>query len=143
MKRMHIHVGVDDLAQSVGFYTTLFGTAPTRVEADYAKWLLDDPRVNFAISTGHAGRGIEHLGIQVETAAELADVGARLAEAGAPMLNEAATTCCYATSDKAWVRDPQGVVWETFLTTGVTTHYGASPALAQLAPAPPKTGCCG
>jgi catechol 2,3-dioxygenase-like lactoylglutathione lyase family enzyme len=143
MKRMHIHVGVDDLAQSIGFYTTLFGTAPTRVEADYAKWLLDDPRVNFAISTGHAGRGIEHLGIQVETADELADVGARLAEAGAPMLNEAAATCCYATSDKAWVRDPQGVVWETFLTTGATTHYGASPALAQLAPVPAKIGCCG
>lgn len=143
MKRMHVHVGVDDLAQSIGFYTTLFGAPPTLAAADYAKWMLDDPRVNFAISTGHAGRGIEHLGIQAETAAELAEVGARLAEAGAPVLNEAATTCCYAKSDKAWVRDPQGVVWETFLTTGTATHYGTSPALSELTPVPAATGCCG
>jgi catechol 2,3-dioxygenase-like lactoylglutathione lyase family enzyme len=155
MKRMHVHVGVDNLAQSLRFYTTLFGVEPSVIEADYAKWLLDDPRVNFAISVGHAKRGIEHLGIQVESEAELAEVGARLAAADGPMLEEAATTCCYATSNKAWIADPQGVVWETFLTTGSAPDYGRSPALSRLASAsatddaccapalaPAKSGCC-
>jgi catechol 2,3-dioxygenase-like lactoylglutathione lyase family enzyme len=152
---MHVHVGVDNLAQSVRFYTTLFGAEPSVVEADYAKWMLDDPRLNFAISAGHATRGIEHLGIQVESETELAEVGARLARADGPVLAEAATTCCYATSSKAWIADPQGVVWETFLTTGSAADYGSSPALSRLAGesaaegaccapalAPAKTGCC-
>jgi catechol 2,3-dioxygenase-like lactoylglutathione lyase family enzyme len=155
MKRMHVHVGVDNLAQSLRFYTTLFGAEPSVVEADYAKWMLDDPRLNFAISAGHATRGIEHLGIQVESETELAEVGARLARADGPVLAEAATTCCYATSSKAWIADPQGVVWETFLTTGSSADYGSSPALSRLAGesaaegaccapalAPAKTGCC-
>jgi catechol 2,3-dioxygenase-like lactoylglutathione lyase family enzyme len=159
MKRFHVHVGVDDLAQSVRFYSTLFAAEPTVVEADYAKWMLEDPRVNFAISVGHATRGIEHLGIQVEDEAELAEVGARLARADGPVLEEAATTCCYAESSKAWIADPQGVVWETFLTKGAATDYGSSPALARLvgesaaegaccapalapASAPVKSGCC-
>lgn len=155
MKRMHVHVGVDNLAQSLRFYTTLFGAEPSVVEADYAKWMLDDPRLNFAISAGHATRGIEHLGIQVENETELAEVGARLARADGPVLAEAATTCCYATSSKAWIADPQGVVWETFLTTGSAADYGSSPALSRLAGesaaegaccapalAPAKTGCC-
>lgn len=155
MKRMHVHVGVDNLAQSLRFYTTLFGAEPSVVEADYAKWMLDDPRLNFAISVGHATRGIEHLGIQVENETELAEVGARLARADGPVLAEAATTCCYATSSKAWIADPQGVVWETFLTTGSAADYGSSPALSRLAGesaaegtccapalAPAKTGCC-
>jgi catechol 2,3-dioxygenase-like lactoylglutathione lyase family enzyme len=155
MKRMHVHVGVDDLAQSMRFYTTLFGAEPSIVQPDYAKWMLEDPRLNFAISVGHATRGIEHLGIQVEDEAELAEVGARLARADGPVLEEAATTCCYATSSKAWIADPQGVVWETFLTKGGASGYGSSPALARLASAnaaevaccapviaPAKTGCC-
>ncbi len=154
MKRLHVHVGVDDLPTSIGFYSTLFAAPPTVVQHDYAKWMLDDPRVNFAISTGHAGRGVEHLGIQVETAAELADVATRLAAADGPVLDEGATTCCYAQSTKAWISDPQGVVWETFLTSGTAVDYGSSPALARLAaqaaagaccaPAPASgTGCCG
>ena len=149
MKRMHVHVGVDDLAQSVRFYTALFGAAPNVIQSDYAKWMLDDPRLNFAISAGHAARGVEHLGIQVENAIELAEVGERLARAGGPVLEEAATTCCYATATKAWIADPQGVVWETFLTTGSASDYGNSPALARLADvtatvsgAPAGTGCC-
>ena len=158
MKRFHVHVGVYDLAQSIGFYSTLFAAPPTVVEGDYAKWMLDDPRVNFAISTGHAGRGIEHLGIQVEDAGELAEVAARLAKADGPVLDEGATTCCYAQSTKAWISDPQGVVWETFLTEGISSDYGSSPALSRLAKsdgagdgaccapalAPkPVTSCCG
>lgn len=133
MKRLHVHVGVEDLGQSIRFYSTLFGAAPTVTEADYAKWMLDDPRVNFAISAGrHAGAGIEHLGIQVEDADELAEVYARLKAAEAPVLEEGATTCCYARSEKAWIADPQGVVWETFLTHGRSTDYGAGPDLAAL-----------
>ncbi len=133
MKRLHIHVGVDDLDTSVRFYSALFAAEPTVVQADYAKWMLEDPRVNFAISAGHAGRGIEHLGIQVEDAGELAEMTARLALADGPVLDEGATTCCYAQSTKAWISDPQGVVWETFLTSGTATDYGNSPALARLA----------
>ena len=133
MKRLHVHVGVEDLGQSIRFYSTLFGAAPTVTEADYAKWMLEDPRVNFAISAGrHAGSGIEHLGIQVEDAGELAEVYARLKAAEGPVLEEGATTCCYARSEKAWIADPQGVVWETFLTHGQATDYGTSPDIAAL-----------
>jgi catechol 2,3-dioxygenase-like lactoylglutathione lyase family enzyme len=142
MKRMHVHVGVDDLAQSMRFYTQLFGAEPSVVQPDYAKWMLEDPRLNFAISVGHAARGIEHLGIQVEDEAELAEVGARLARADGPVLEEAATTCCYATSTKAWIADPQGVVWETFLTKGSASDYGSSPAIARLASASAADGAC-
>lgn len=133
MKRMHVHVGVADLERSIGFYTTLFGAAPAVVKSDYAKWMLEDPRVNFAISAGHhADRGIEHLGIQVETGDELTEVYGRLQAADRPMLEEGATTCCYAKSEKSWITDPDGVVWEAFHTTGEATVYGGDPALAQL-----------
>jgi catechol 2,3-dioxygenase-like lactoylglutathione lyase family enzyme len=133
MKRLHVHVGVADLDRSIGFYSTLFGAGPSVTKADYAKWMLDDPRVNFAISSGgHAASGIEHLGIQAEDGAELAEVYGRLAEAGRPVLEEGATTCCYAKSEKSWVADPDGVVWEAFLTTGEATHYGEGPALEAL-----------
>lgn len=144
MKRMHVHVGVENLAQSIGFYSALFAAEPTLQRADYAKWMLEDPRLNFAISVGHAGLGIEHIGIQVETAAELADVRARLAAADGPILDEAATTCCYATSDKAWISDPQGVVWETFLTSGSATDYGTAPDLAKVATgaSAAENSCC-
>ena len=134
MKRLHVHVSVEDLDQSIRFYSTLFAAEPTVTKSDYAKWMLDDPRVNFAISTGaHASKGIEHLGIQVESPGELAEVYDRLKAADRPVLDEGATTCCYAKSEKSWIADPQGVVWETFYTTGEATHYGAGPELVKLA----------
>jgi catechol 2,3-dioxygenase-like lactoylglutathione lyase family enzyme len=143
MKRLHIHVGVDSLEKSIGFYSTLFGAAPTVAKDDYAKWMLEDPRVNFAISAGrHAAKGIEHLGIQVEDGDELAQVYSRLKAADAPVLEEGATTCCYARSEKSWIADPDGVVWETFLTHGDATVYGESPALQQLASANAAEGSC-
>ena len=131
MKRMHVHVGVKDLDSSIRFYSTLFGARPTVTKHDYAKWMLDDPRVNFAISAGHHEvKGIEHLGIQVESSEELAEVYGRLKAADRPVLEEGATTCCYAKSEKSWIADPDGVVWETFLTSGDATVYGDSPVLS-------------
>ena len=140
MKRFHAHVRVDDLEGSVRFYSTLFGAGPAVLKPDYAKWMLDDPRVNFAIST-HCGEaaGISHLGIQAEDEAELGDVYQRLARAERPVVEEKATTCCYAVSDKQWVADPQGVKWETFFTYGEATVYGES-ALGKLARE--STGVC-
>ena len=116
MKRLHVHVSVADLEQSIQFYSTLFAAEPTVMKDDYAKWLLEDPRVNFAISKRSSETGIRHLGIQVEDRAELADVYSRLQRAEAPILEEGATTCCYAKSEKSWIADPQGIQWETFLT---------------------------
>lgn len=145
MKRLHVHVGVTDLAQSIAFYSALFGCPPTLVRDDYAKWMLDDPRVNFAISHGHAAPGIEHLGIQAETPEELAEVTARLTDAARPVLAEGETTCCYARSEKSWTSDPQGVVWEAFHTMEAARTYGSSPALdalAAMAPNPGGGGCC-
>lgn len=143
MKRLHVHVGVEHLDQSIGFYSTLFGAQPTVVKTDYAKWMLEDPRVNFAISTGqHAEKGIEHLGIQVETPDELQDVYSRLKAADRPVLEEGATTCCYAKSEKSWISDPDGVVWETFLTNGEATVYGDSPALSALSANAASDACC-
>lgn len=118
MKRLHVHVGVNDLDQSVRFYSTLFGAEPTVTKPDYAKWMLEDPRVNFAISSGNAHKGVEHLGIQVESGDELQEVYGRLKAADRPMLEEGATTCCYAKSEKSWIADPQGVVWEASSPTG-------------------------
>ena len=131
MKRLHIHVSVDDLALSIRFYSTLFAAEPAVTKPDYAKWMLDDPRVNFAISQRGAEPGIRHLGIQVEDRAELADVYSRLTRAEGAVVNEGATTCCYAKSEKQWIEDPQGVQWETFLTTGESTTYGADPIKAS------------
>ena len=142
MKRLHIHVGVNDLDQSIGFYATLFGAEPTVVKDDYAKWMLDDPRVNFAISAGmHARKGIEHLGIQAESTDELGEVYGRLQRAERPVVEEGRTTCCYAKSEKSWIADPDGVVWEAFFTDGEATVYGESPELASLATAEPAK-CC-
>ena len=133
MKRLHVHVGVDDLDQSIRFYSTLFATEPTVRKDDYAKWMLDDPRVNFAISQGcHVEKGIEHLGIQVESTEELSEVYGRLKAADRPVLGEGQTTCCYAKSEKSWIADPDGVVWEAFLTNSEATVYGDSPALGTL-----------
>ena len=145
MKRLHVHVGVTDLAESISFYSALFGTGPTLVRDDYAKWMLDDPRVNFAISQGHATPGIEHLGIQADTPDELAEVTGRLNAAARPVLAEGETTCCYARSEKSWTSDPQGVVWEAFHTMEQARTYGSSPALdalAAMAPNPGGGGCC-
>ena len=144
MKRLHVHVGVDDLDASIRFYSTLFAAEPSVTRTDYAKWMLEDPRVNFAISSGgHAARGIEHLGIQVENAAELAEVYGRLRSADAPVLEEGSTTCCYARSEKSWIADPQGVVWETFHTVGESVDYGQGPELNQLVSAnAAPTACC-
>jgi catechol-2,3-dioxygenase len=138
MKRLHVHVSVDDLAKSIQFYNTLFAAEPTVTKDDYAKWMLDDPRVNFAISVRGSDAGIRHLGIQVEDRAELADMYSRLERAEADVLNEGATTCCYARSEKSWVADPQGIQWETFLTSGESTTYGVRPSEQQLQ----KRPCC-
>ncbi len=152
MKRLHVHVAVDDLAASTRFYSTLFGTAPSVTRADYVKWMLDDPRVNFAISARGAVAGLDHLGIQVETQDELHDVYGRLQQADRPVLEQGATTCCYAQSEKAWITDPQGIAWEAFLTTGESTVYGDSADLGPIrttgdtgaccAPSPAQSACC-
>jgi catechol 2,3-dioxygenase-like lactoylglutathione lyase family enzyme len=124
MKRLHVHLSVENLEQSIRFYSTLFATKPSVTKPDYAKWMLDDPRVNFAISSRGRRIGLDHLGIQVEEEAELAEVYARLKQAEGPILEQGATTCCYAKSEKSWIVDPQGLSWETFLTTGESTVYG-------------------
>lgn len=143
MKRLHVHVGVSDLDQSIQFYSTLFATEPTIVKNDYAKWMLDDPRVNFAISAGrHAAKGIEHLGIQAESVDELAEVYGNLRAADRPVLEEGQTTCCYAKSEKSWISDPDGVVWEAFFTNGEATVYGDSPALGTLSDSLEGDQCC-
>jgi catechol 2,3-dioxygenase-like lactoylglutathione lyase family enzyme len=150
MKRLHVHISVDDLTQSVQFYSTLFAAEPSVTKSDYAKWMLDDPRVNFAISTRNGGAGLDHLGIQVETPDELQEVYGRLRQADRPMLEEGATTCCYAQSEKSWITDPQGVSWETFLTTGESTVYGDSADLGAIrttaavccTPETPQGACC-
>ena len=124
MKRFHVHVAVDDLKQSIDFYSTLFATEPTVVKPDYAKWMIDDPRVNFAISTRGRQPGLDHLGIQVESGEELHEIYARLHHAGSDIIEQGQTTCCYAKSEKSWIHDPTGIAWETFRTTGESTDYG-------------------
>jgi Glyoxalase/Bleomycin resistance protein/Dioxygenase superfamily len=142
MKRMHVHVSVDDLAQSIRFYSTLFAVEPTVLKPDYAKWMLDDPRVNFAISKlGGRTAGISHLGIQAEDESELAEVYDRLSRAERPIVEAKGTTCCYAHSDKQWIADPQGVPWETFFTHGEDTVYGEG-SIAKLKEANERAGCC-
>lgn len=116
MKRIHLHVAVDDLAKSISFYSILFGTSPTVEKVDYAKWMLDDPLVNFAVSQRGAKAGLDHIGIQVESGEELAEIKARLETADMNMLTQEGTTCCYAKSDKHWVQDPSGIAWETYRT---------------------------
>lgn len=140
MKRLHVHVSVEDIAQSVRFYSTLFAAEPTVIKPDYAKWMLDDPRVNFAISTHGGQTGLDHLGIQVETPDELHEVYGRLQQADRPVLEEGATTCCYAKSEKSWIADPQGLSWETFLTSGESTVYGDSTDLGSIRTA--SGACC-
>ena len=124
MKRFHVHVAVDNLDQAIGFYSALFAAQPAVVKPDYAKWMLDDPRVNFAISTRGKQPGLDHLGIQVESNDELHEVYDRLHEAGGTVIEQGQVTCCYAKGEKAWIDDPSGIAWEAFFTTGESTVYG-------------------
>ncbi len=142
MNRLHLHIAVDDLPRSIGFYSTLFGAAPSVVKDDYAKWMLDDPRVNLAISSRGRAAGIDHVGIQAETGEALAAIATRLKTAGETTIDQTATTCCYAQSDKSWVTDPSGVRWETFHTLGEATQYGEDEERAATAPATVSV-CCG
>ena len=131
MNRFHVHLNVVDLGASICFYTQLFAAPPAVVKHDYAKWMLDDPRVNFAISDTGRPPGVDHLGLQVDSGDELAALGRRLDAAGGTVVPEEATVCCYAKSDKAWTEDPQGTRWETFHTYGeATTYYAADSACA-------------
>ena len=124
MKRFHVNVGVADIQQSVDFYRTLFDAEPTIQKDDYAKWMLEDPRVNFSINLSAGSRGVDHIGLQADTLDELGEIQERLREAGAQTFEQPGAECCYAASDKTWVRDPDDVAWETFVTHGQITHYG-------------------
>jgi catechol 2,3-dioxygenase-like lactoylglutathione lyase family enzyme len=137
MKRFHVHMNVADLDTNIRFYSQLFGAQPAVWRHDYAKWMLDDPRVNFAISTQGRAPGVDHLGLQADTGPELAEIGARLKAADAVALTETGTTCCYARSDKFWAEDPQGTRWETFHTFGDATTYYAPDAACS------TEGACG
>jgi len=142
MKRLHVHVGVNDLDQSIRFYSTLFAVEPAVRKQDYAKWMLEDPRVNFAISSGNAHKGVEHLGIQVESTDELSEVYGRLKAADRSVLEEGQTTCCYAKSEKSWISDPDGVVWEAFFTDGNSTVYGDTVDLSAISAGAAEGQCC-
>jgi len=124
MKRFHVHVSVHDLHESVRFYSSLFGAPPSVEKTDYAKWMLDDPRVNFAISRRGRTAGINHLGFQVESGEELKELREQASKAGIPALDQPGASCCYANSDKYWIEDPQGFAWETFHTLGSVPIYG-------------------
>jgi lactoylglutathione lyase len=150
MKRFHVHAHVTDLPASIAFYTRLFGAEPARVETDYAKWMLEDPRLNFAISTrGGGATGVNHLGFQVDTPEELATLKAQAAAAELPLADEGQTTCCYARSDKHWITDPQGIAWEQYHTMGDIAVF-SEPRAAAAAPhgrpvgiaVNPAAGCC-
>ncbi|MGB5948726.1 MAG: ArsI/CadI family heavy metal resistance metalloenzyme [Parvibaculum sp.] len=158
MKRLHVSFGVADLEKSVAFYSTLFGEEPTVRRPGYAKWMLEDPRVNFVVETISGDRGFGHAGIQVDNADELEPIFDRLKEAEAPYLPEGVTTCCYAKSEKSWTADPDGVRWEAFFTHHVMEEFGTGPELETIAtetasacciPEPKaeaeskKTACCG
>ena len=144
MKRLHVHVGVADLEQSVAFYSALFAADPTVLKPDYAKWMLDDPRVNFAISTRGKQAGLDHLGIQAESGDELQEIYGRLHKAGGTVVEQGQATCCYARSEKSWIDDPAGIAWETFYTTGESTDYGdgTGERVARVAHVAQETSCC-
>jgi catechol 2,3-dioxygenase-like lactoylglutathione lyase family enzyme len=151
MKRFHVHLHVADLNRSVVFYSQLFGLPPTRLEADYAKWMLDDPRLNFAISTRGEEAGVNYFGFQTDTGEELAELKAQSARAELALVNEGEAACCYARSEKHWIMDPSGLPWEFFHTLGDIPVFGEAPPVATsgcCAPAasvpvsPPKSSCC-
>ena len=124
MKRFHVNVSVADLSRSIDFYTTLFGQEPSVAKTDYAKWMLDDPRVNFAINESCGTRGVNHVGLQADTVDELGEIQQRLRQAGKKTFDQPDAECCYARSTKTWVRDPDAVAWETFVTHDEITHFG-------------------
>ena len=153
MKRFHVHVHVEDLGKSIGFYSKLFAAEPTRVEADYAKWMLEDPRINFAISTRGHSPGVDHLGFQTDDAEELAGLKARAEAADMALFDEGQTTCCYARSEKHWVTDPQGIAWEHFHTLADVPIFGedrqseavsacCTPAVPDAQTAEQASACC-
>jgi len=137
MKRFHVHVAVDDLDANIRFYSSVFGTEPTVQKPDYAKWMLDDPRINFAISQRGAKTGVDHLGFQVDTDEELTSLRQQIADAEIGAADQPDATCCYARSDKYWITDPQGVAWETYRTLGEAEIYGA-----VTKPAETNGACC-
>lgn len=139
MKRFHVHISVDNLPTSIDFYTRMFGQAPTIHKEDYAKWMMDEPRINFAISQRGRPSGLDHLGIQTETMDELNAATTHLKTAGLSVLDEGSTTCCYAESDKGWVRDPNGIAWETFYTHGESTVYGKDTEVTDSSCCAPST----
>ena len=141
MKRLHVNLAVPDLQAAVGFYSALFAAAPTVLKTDYAKWRLEDPRVNFSLSQRGARPGVDHLGIEVESDAELREIAGRLATA-AEVLPQEQAHCCYARSDKAWVKDPVGVLWETFHTFGEATTYGEDTDFVAGDQSAPRGACC-
>jgi catechol 2,3-dioxygenase-like lactoylglutathione lyase family enzyme len=136
MKRLHVNLSVADLAASIRFYSTLFAAAPTVVKDDYAKWMLDDPRVNLSVMSRGARLGLDHLGIEVETHDELDEIYARLQATGRQVVDEGETTCCYHHSAKSWITDPEGISWEAFFTTGQSDTFGVPSALRE------KSACC-
>ena len=141
MKRFHVHVAVHDLEQSIRFYSALFGAAPAVKKGDYAKWMLEDPRVNFAISNRSPKTGIDHLGLQADDGSELEEIGSRLAQADVSAVSQKGASCCYAKSDKYWTIDPQGVAWESFHTLDSVPMYGADTRI-RIEESPVKAACC-
>lgn len=141
MNRLHVHLKVKDLDQSIGFYSTLFGRAPDKREPDYAKWMLDNPRANIAISTKGENLGVDHIGIETEAAADLGAIAARLSGGGVAMIEEAGANCCYARSDKFWTASPDGARWELFHTVGESDTFGEEASLAALETAA-ASSCC-
>jgi catechol 2,3-dioxygenase-like lactoylglutathione lyase family enzyme len=142
MKRFHVHVSVDDLAGNVRFYSSLFGIAPTVLKDDYAKWMLDDPRINFAISRRGDKAGVNHLGIQVESDEELESMRAQLVQADQPLVEQVDAACCYARSNKHWVQDPQGVAWETFHSLSGIPVFGEDTQSTARAIPVKAAACC-
>lgn len=145
MKRFHIHIGVDNLADSIRFYNALFGADPVKVKSDYAKWMLEDPRINFAISTRAGNQGVEHLGIQVDDATELEALRNQFSKANISTHSNGETTCCYATSEKTWVNDPSGIAWEAYHTMEDAQFFSGEKETKASCSMPDKntsTACC-
>lgn len=145
MKRMHVHVGVKNLDESVRFYNALFGAEPAKLKPDYAKWMLEDPRLNFAISTRSGKTGLDHMGLQVDDADELNALRDQMSAANVSTHGDGETTCCYAKSEKSWVEDPNGVAWEAYHTMGDAQIYSGGDAMAEGACCTPETqqgACC-
>lgn len=145
MKRFHIHVGVEKLDEAIRFYSALFGAEPAKTKPDYAKWMLEDPRINFAISTRANKKGVDHLGIQVDEDGELNELRGRLQKADMAVVNEGETVCCYARSDKSWVEDPAGIAWEAYRTMEDAQMFSGKAATSETAccgPSEKAAGCC-